>query len=177
MKIFSTKIFPGLTKQSEDQVPEVVQLWSPALGFCRCYGVIPLKKCEQEPYFERCTGSYIWGLFLSLVYVFSLGMALVVLKDSLDKPATVIVESCHYVIYYIHCELTLAAFFLNSENLVGLFQQWIQTEKILARYKIHLGKSTINKCWILYSVTIVMSTMENAFYLYSTVIKFVIYVK
>ena len=149
--------------------PEVIRLWSPAIGFLRCYGVIPFKKSNREPYFERCAGSYVWGLFLSFIYLFILGIWIVLLMDSFTKPTAILIETCHTITYYCHSELTLVFFFLNSENLLSLFQQWIRTERLLSRIKIELRKKTMIQCWGLYVTLIILSTLENIFFLYSTV--------
>lgn len=165
----STKIFPSAPKNSPDRKPDIIQLWSPAICFGRCYGIIPLKKCWKEPHFERCTGSFCWALLLSLVYIFTLIISILVLKDSVNKSSTVIVESTHYVIYYFHCEMTLIFFLLRSDDLVNLLQQWIETERLFARNKIQLGRVTTFQCWLIYLASVILSTIENAVYIFSTV--------
>lgn len=165
------KIFPAEQKGNmDDQKPDVIKLWSPAICFGRFYGIIPLKKSDREPYFERCSGSFCWGLFLSLIYTFTLMVCILVLKDSLNQSSTVIVESAHYVIYYLHCEMTLVFFLLHSEDLINLMRKWIDTESLLNLNKIRIGNRTTALCWIIYLATIIMSTVENSVYIFSKVL-------
>lgn len=164
------KIFPVELKGNvDDRKPDVIKLWSPVICFSRFYGIIHLKKCDHEPYFEKCTGSFCWGLFLSLIYIFTLLIAVLVLKDSLNESSTVIVESSHYVIYYLHCELTLVYFLLYSDDFANLMQKWIDTEILLNLNKIRLGSRTKVKCWIIYLAIIILCTAENSVYIFSTV--------
>lgn len=153
----------------DDRKPDVIKLWSPAICFGRFYGIIPLKKCDHEPYFERCIGSFCWGLLLSLVYTFTLMVCFLVLKDSLNESSTVIVESAHYVIYYSHCEMTLIFFLLHCEDIVNLMRKWIEIERLFNLNHIRIGSRTTAQCWIIYLATVIMSTTENSVYIFSTV--------
>lgn len=149
--------------------PEIIQIWSPVICFARCYGIVPLKKCDQEPYFERCPGSFCWCLTVASVYLFTLTVAILVFKDTFSLPSTVIADASHHIIYYSHCELTILFFLFRSGDLVRLLQKWIETERLFDRSKIRLGKVTTTQCWFIYIATIIMSTVENTVYIVSAV--------
>lgn len=139
----------------------MVRLWSPVISFCRCYGVIPLKKCSIGPYFSRCTGSYCLSLFLSLNLLFNLLLAAYGFIKSFEESLIKSLQNVTYVIFFFHCELTLIFFFLNAGSLLGLFEQWIETEKTLAGFNIRFGKKTMIKCWSFYVSTIIISTFDS----------------
>ena len=153
-----------------DRELEVIRLWSPVISFCRCYGVIPLKKSDQRPYFDRCFGSHCLSFLFSLNLIFNLFLATLVLMNCLDEPFTLILEKITDIIFYCQCELTLMFFFLNSESLLGLLQQWIDTEKALDHFEISLGKTTVIECWIFYVLTIFISIFDSlSFFFYDMV--------
>ena len=150
----------------------MVRLWSPVISFCRCYGVIPLKKCDREPYFDHCIGSYCLSFVLSLNLTFNVLLASYILVISFEDSLIKIFEIVTYVIYYCQCEYTLLFFFLNSGDLLGLFQQWIETEKALVKFDIRLGKKTVVQCWIFYALTIIVSTFDSlSFFFFDSVSK------
>ena len=78
-------------------------------------------------------------------------------------------EAVLLLIYYIHCEFTLAYFMLYSRDIIQLFQFWIDTERILHSTDIRLGSATQVKCWIIYCASIVILLADNVLYIFSKV--------
>ena len=140
-------------------------MWSPVIGFFRCYGVIPLRKCDKEPYFEKCFGSLCWSFLLSAMYNLALGISLLCLKESSEISFQLFIATTMFVDYSVHSAFTVAFFMVKSDGLVRLLQIWIDTEKILTKLNIILGKATFVKCWILLFAFIIFITLENVIYI------------
>lgn len=149
--------------------PDVIYLWNPLIHFTRFYGIIPMRRSEKEPYFERCNGSACWSLVVAAVYCFTLIVAILAFKDTFDRPSTVIVEASHFIIYYSHNEATVIFFLLRSRDLPKLFQLWIDTERDLAQRGIRLSKLAKIQCWFIFIATIIICTIENMTYILSRV--------
>jgi len=172
MKSFcsSRKIAPEA--ETNKVLPQVIHLWSPLIDFFRCCGIIPLRRCSRSPYFECCLGSYSVGLLLFTFIFFTILISLLALKKASDHQAPMQVsEAVLILIYYIHCESTLAYFMLYSRDIIQLFQFWIDTERILMdnTNNIRLGYAIQVKCWIIYCASIVILFADNVLYIFSKV--------
>ena len=164
----SRKIAPEA--ETDKILPQVIQLWSPLIDFFRCCGIIPLRRCSRSPYFECCWGSYIVGLLLFTFIFFTILISLLALKKASDHQAPMqVFEAVLLLIYYIHCEFTLAYFMLYSRDIIQLFKFWIDTERILHSTDIRLGSATQVKCWIIYCASIVILLADNVLYIFSKV--------
>jgi hypothetical protein len=73
------------------------------------------------------------------------------------------------LIYYAHCEMTLVFFLYYSGEIVSLFQHWVETERLLNLRQIFLGKITKAQCWLIFIATVILSNLENGFYITSAV--------
>ena len=157
-------------KGNLDDKPQVIQLLCPLINFGRCCGVIPLKRCDNEPYFERCLGSYCWGLVLFTIYVFRLVTTFWSSQDWSDRSTINIVSVIGLnVNFYLHCNFTLIFFMLRSNDLVQLFQLWIDLERTFTRNNIHLGLPTKRKCWLIYFASGILFTIDYINYFYRSV--------
>ena len=152
-----------------ERKPDIIQIWSPVICLARCYGIIPLKKRDREPYFERCSGSFVWSLMATTIYLFILIVSILVFKDSLSLSSKVIVESSHNIIYYGHCETTLLFFLFRSGDVIRLFHHWIETERFFSRIQIRLGRVTKAQIWFFCVVTFIMSTVDYTTYVVNAV--------
>ena len=152
--------------------PDFIQLWSPVISFCRFYAVIPMRQTNKEPYFERCPASLCWCLVVASIYFFAFVLSVFLVLDTFSSSSKIIANATFYLIYYIHCEMTLIFFVYRSQDLLNLFQHWIKIENLLAKYNIHLGKVLVAQCWTIVIATVIMSHMENACYIISAVSTF-----
>ncbi|XP_046458761.1 gustatory receptor for sugar taste 64b-like [Daphnia pulex] len=135
--------------------PDFIQLWNPVISFCRIYAVIPLRQSDKEPYFERCSGSLCWCLLVASIYLFGFVLSVILVLDTFSSSSKIIANATFYLIYYVHCEMTL---------------NWIQVENLLIKHKIHLGKVLVAQCWTIVIATLIMSHLENGCYIISAVI-------
>ena len=150
---------------SNNKKLKLVELWSPVIGFFRCYGVIPLRKCDKGPSFERCLGSLCLGLFLLVLFILELSIGTLVLKDSSKVSSRQFADASLSVDCLVHCVFTMAFLIVKSGDLVRVLKIWIDTEKILANFNVSLGKVTFVKCWILLFAFIIFITLENAIFI------------
>lgn len=149
--------------------PDFIQLWNPVISFCRIYAVIPLRQSDKEPYFERCSGSLCWCLLVASIYLFGFVLSVILVLDTFSSSSKIIANATFYLIYYVHCEMTLVFFIYRSQDLLDLFQNWIQVENLLIKHKIHLGKVLVAQCWAIVIATLIMSHLENGCYIISAV--------
>lgn len=151
--------------------PDVIQLWNPVISFLRCYGVVPLKQCDKDPYFERSSGSFCWCLSVASIYLFTFVISVCLVIDTFNSSSKMIADATFYLIYYAHCEMTLVFFLYYSGELVSLFQHWVETERQLQLRKIFIGKITKAQCWLIFIATVILSNLENGFYITGAVCK------
>jgi gustatory receptor len=151
------------------KIPDVIQLFNPIISFLRCYGVVPLKKCDKEPYFERSSGLFCWCLSVALIYLFTFVISVRLVIDTFNSSSKMIADATFYLIYYAHCEMTLVFFLYYSGEIVSLFQHWVETERLLHLRQIFLGKITKAQCWLIFIATVILSNLENGFYITSAV--------
>ena len=156
---------------SEDNqvLPEIIQIWSPLIDFFRCCGIIPLKRSNHPPYFERCIGSYCVSLLLFTLIFFTSLITIIILKNNSQLSVIEILDIVLHLIYYSHCELTLAYFMLRSGDIIQLFQFWIDVERVLNEANIRLGRAIQVKCWVIYSFSIVILFSDNILFICSKV--------
>lgn len=145
--------------------PDVIQLWNPVISFFRCYAIIPLRQSNNEPYFERCRGSFCWCLTVATIYLFTFVISVLLVIDTFNSSSKMIADATFYLIYYAHCEMTLVFFLFQSTELLQLFQNWIDTERILSQSQIAIGRSTKCQCWFIFIATVIMSNLENGLYI------------
>lgn len=165
-----------LTKKRES-----TQLWSTLVNFARCCGIIPMRPCEREPFFELCPGSLCLNVFQIILFLFTLTVSSVVLREVLNGSfirGIVVAEACSGILYYLQLEVTLLFFLWHSrDRLSALLQQWIDTERALERIRhrsgsnesIYLGSLTALICNVIFSAIVILSTLENTIYLVSHV--------
>ena len=146
-----------------------IQLWNPVISFCRFYAVIPLKQSNKEPYFERCSGSLCWCLAVAAIYLFCFVLSAFLVVDTFSSSSKIIANATFYLIYYIHCEMTLIFFICRSQDILNLFHHWIEIENLLIIHKIHLGNVLVAQCWTIFIATVIMCHLENVCYITSAV--------
>ena len=156
--------------------PQVIQLLNPFIDFGRCCGIIPLRKCSSEPYFEFCPGSFCCNIASFVIYLITLIISLLLLVESFFISSGNIVNfvctSSQYVTYYIHCEVTLIVFMLRYDHLIVLLQKWIDLEGLLLkRCNIQLSISVKRQCWLIYFSTATLFTIESVLFVLRKVIQ------
>ena len=159
--------------------PDVIQLWCPVINFGRCFGIIPLKTIDTNPYIQRCMGSTCASIGFFLLYSFAFVVSFLVFKDNVGKAnhiSVAIVESSKFLFYYCHCLLTLAFFLYRSDDLVLLIKNWVELEQELSRYKINLGASTKNAFFVICTSTLILFSTESALYLISQVFYIIVFI-
>ena len=168
-KVVVTSLRTGSSKVTLRKKPYVMELWSPLLNYSRCFGVIPVKPCDNSPYFTFCLrdGSFTLCIILIVLFLFTLSVSCLDFHGTLGQPAALVVESSHHIIYYSHCSLTVLFFIFRSRDLIPLFQQWISTEQSLSAYGIDRGISF--PCAVIYIIGLLLLFLDNTLFVVSKV--------
>ncbi len=152
--------------------PDIFLVWCPLINFCRCCGIIPLKRDDTPPYFQRCAGSSCFNISMILCYLFIFIVSVLLFRDTawtFGFTSINAVETSKLIGYYAQSLLTFGFFSLNAGEIVSLLQEWIDLEMKLGTKGIRLGLGTKIQCWVICVVTLFAFTTENALYFISEV--------
>ena len=164
-----TTLINNWFKVKLEEIPEVVKLWCPFINFARCIGITSIRQIGSEPFFESqvFAGFFLFNLSIFAIFAFALIISILIFKDCWGGSSTVLVEASHNVIFYLHCQCTIAFFTSRSKSIVCLFQHWINIERSLKYKNSYQG---IGNSWkLIYISTFLLSIIENIIYLLSKV--------